>query len=256
MYTDFEYDGIRLSGYGYMLCEFSSNGLQTVTNGAKIKFSTTPILRGGLWISSGTWYEASDGTGDRGNVAYKDPAYWKLDKTNEGAKYPYHLKSYDKNDVEVGSGWVEKLPEYHTGLRRASKDHLAITQDGGQEIVKPKDGGLFTLLDRGDMVLDSTATENFWNLYNDPSGFIKQYAPQYTPNFTPPSMPNVGVRNVSNNMQNTFEITVNGVNDIQSLIREVKYDLQHDRKFERMIQDISINTLAGGSTMEKYRYRW
>ena len=58
MFTDFEYDGIRLSGYGYILCEFSSNnGVQTVTNGAKIKFSTVSTQRGSLWVSSGTEYE-------------------------------------------------------------------------------------------------------------------------------------------------------------------------------------------------------
>lgn len=57
MFIDFEYDNIRLSGYGYMICDLTSNNsVQTVTNGAEIEFQTTPILRGQLHMSTGTEY--------------------------------------------------------------------------------------------------------------------------------------------------------------------------------------------------------
>lgn len=58
MFIDFEYDGIRLSGLGFVLCEFSSNGgTQTVSNGSKVEFTTAPILRGNHWLLSGTQYK-------------------------------------------------------------------------------------------------------------------------------------------------------------------------------------------------------
>lgn len=57
MFNDFEYDGIRLSGYGYIICDFeTSSGIKIVTNGADIKFKITPILKGNLHMSTGTEY--------------------------------------------------------------------------------------------------------------------------------------------------------------------------------------------------------
>lgn len=58
MTVDFEYDNILLSGFGFVLCEFSNNGgFQTVDNGSDIKFTTTPILNGNQWLSAGAKYE-------------------------------------------------------------------------------------------------------------------------------------------------------------------------------------------------------
>lgn len=42
---DFEYDGIKLSDKGYMICS-GSGGIETSTNGAKINFVTVPIRQG------------------------------------------------------------------------------------------------------------------------------------------------------------------------------------------------------------------
>ena len=43
---DFEYDDISLSSFGYILCSFDSDGLQTISNGSTITFNTTPTLNG------------------------------------------------------------------------------------------------------------------------------------------------------------------------------------------------------------------
>ena len=57
MTVDFEYDNILLSGFGFILCEFSGNsGFQVVNNGSDIKFTTTPILNGNQWLSAGAKY--------------------------------------------------------------------------------------------------------------------------------------------------------------------------------------------------------
>jgi len=43
---DFEYDGLKLSSFGYMICNFGSNGLQTVSVGSQITFNTVSIMNG------------------------------------------------------------------------------------------------------------------------------------------------------------------------------------------------------------------
>ena len=43
---DFEYDGYRLSSFGYIICKFGSDGLETVSNGSQITFNTISTLHG------------------------------------------------------------------------------------------------------------------------------------------------------------------------------------------------------------------
>lgn len=43
---DFEYDGIRLSDQGLMLCSFDSGGIETIENGAAITFNQVATLNG------------------------------------------------------------------------------------------------------------------------------------------------------------------------------------------------------------------
>ena len=57
MYIDFEYDGMKLSDMGYMLCQFDSGGLETVSNGAQITFNTVPIQNGALYVLGSTQYD-------------------------------------------------------------------------------------------------------------------------------------------------------------------------------------------------------
>lgn len=43
---DFEYDGVRLSDKGFIICKFDSSDVETIENGAKISFNTVPTLNG------------------------------------------------------------------------------------------------------------------------------------------------------------------------------------------------------------------
>lgn len=54
---DFEYDGIRLSERGMIICSFGDNGLETISNGAKISFNTVPTLGGSKHNLTSTEYE-------------------------------------------------------------------------------------------------------------------------------------------------------------------------------------------------------
>lgn len=43
---DFEYDGIKLSEKGFMICSFDSKGVETISNGSVISFNMVPTLNG------------------------------------------------------------------------------------------------------------------------------------------------------------------------------------------------------------------
>lgn len=43
---DFEFDGVRLSDFGFMICKFDSGGIDTVSIGNEISFNTIPTLNG------------------------------------------------------------------------------------------------------------------------------------------------------------------------------------------------------------------
>lgn len=43
---DFEYDNLRLSDFGYIICSFGSKGLQTVSSGSNLTFNTVSVRNG------------------------------------------------------------------------------------------------------------------------------------------------------------------------------------------------------------------
>lgn len=43
---DFEYDGVSLSDKGFIICNFGSNGMKTVSNGSHITFNTVSTMKG------------------------------------------------------------------------------------------------------------------------------------------------------------------------------------------------------------------
>lgn len=54
---DFEYDGICLSSFGMIVCNFGSKGLNTVSNGSKITFNKVPTFGGLKHNLTSTTYE-------------------------------------------------------------------------------------------------------------------------------------------------------------------------------------------------------
>lgn len=54
---DFEFDGKRLSDFGFIICNFGDKGLDTVSNGAVVTFNTIPTLNGAFHKLSSTSYD-------------------------------------------------------------------------------------------------------------------------------------------------------------------------------------------------------
>lgn len=54
---DFEFDGRKLSEYGFIICNFGEKGLDTVSNGSNISFNTISTLNGYKHELTSTTYE-------------------------------------------------------------------------------------------------------------------------------------------------------------------------------------------------------
>ena len=54
---DFEYNGLNLSDFGFMICSFGSEGLQTISNGSQITFNTVSTFNGAKYELTSTEYE-------------------------------------------------------------------------------------------------------------------------------------------------------------------------------------------------------
>lgn len=53
---NFEYDGLKLSDFGFIICNFGSEGLQTISNGSQITFNTVSSLNGAKHELTSTEY--------------------------------------------------------------------------------------------------------------------------------------------------------------------------------------------------------
>ena len=133
---------------------------------------------------------------------------------------------------------------YASGKKHVSADALAWTQENGLEaILRPTDNAILTPLKAGDSVLNAQATQTLWDFANNPLAFMKQ---------------NLGMTTVSKSAGVTFNnsmsptIVVNGVSNANEFIRE----LQKNKQFESMIQDMTINQMNGGNPLAKMKYKF
>lgn len=179
-------------------------------------------------------------------------------------------KGFDPNKVQsivnkmgkdgyVHSGaWVGKyygirdLAPYHynkyaQGLKRAKKDENAwVNELDDESIISPTKRAIITHISKSDSVLNGDATENIWDMANDPSGFISRN-----------SFGNNPLTSAVNTGGNTFgdmyiSIPIDHVQDYNDLVTQ----LQKDRKFEKMIVDMTIGRATGGNKFAKNKHAW
>lgn len=134
---------------------------------------------------------------------------------------------------------------YKNGKFSVSKDEYRWTQENGEEIIlRPTDGAILTPLVKGDRVLNKEATANLYKLLNNPSGFVAESSRTNIGNIKSPNIAN------SYNGDINFAVTLPNVSNYN----EFKYALQHDKSFEKVIQSMTIDRIAGGSSIKKYKY--
>ena len=130
------------------------------------------------------------------------------------------------------------------GKKKISNNEYAWTQENGQEyIVRPSDGAILTPVAKGDSVLNATASGNIWQMANNPVEFIKNNLGLDSAN-----IPN-GANVQSNYTQNLDKVVFNlpNVKNYDELLSA----MQKDKNFERLILSMSIDRIAGKSSLAK-----
>ena len=146
----------------------------------------------------------------------------------------------------TSSDKIKNIKEYASGGRNLNKQ-LAWTQENGVEyIIRPSDGAILTPLAQGDSVLTSEASKNLWNMANNPMEFIKD-------NLTV-SLPNVTTNSSGGSVENNIHMSLSlpGVSNYQEFVTQ----LQADKKFEKMIVDVTSSAMTGNSSLSKYRHKF
>lgn len=182
---------------------------------------------------------AGDTSGER-QYYRDDPIYTVLSEKDGYLKVRHHKLSSGT------TGWFKKsdVKAYATGKKNFFGDEIAWTQDGGREfIVRPSDGAILTPVAKGDSVLTSAASSNIWNMANSPAEFIKDNL-------------NLGTANVPNNsnVQNSYTQHLEKV--VLSFPNVKNYDemlsaMQKDKNFEKLINSMTIDRIAGKSSLAK-----
>jgi len=205
----------------------------TTTTTSTLKNQTTGL--NGMKYVSGKWEvnlsEAKDVLESLGLEDFKESLY-------RGHVYDSWLESHHIVVVD------DRHKKRAKGAKKISSNELAWTQENGLEaILRPTDNAILTPLKAGDSVLTAEATQTLWDFANNPLAFMKQ---------------NMGMTTVSKSAGVTFNnsmsptIVVNGVSNANEFIRE----LQKNKQFESMIQDMTINQMNGGNSLAKLKYKF
>lgn len=204
--------------------------------------STSNSVKVGGKINAGSAriYATSSGTGGGTQYYKKDPVYVVLGEKNGYYKVRYHKLSSGT------TGWFKKsdVKAYKTGVKNLLNSEAAWTQEDGTEyIIRPSDGAILTPLAKNDSVLNSSASANIWNMANSPAEFIKDNL-------------NLGAANIPNNssVQNSYTQNLDkvvfsfpNVQNYNQLISE----MQKDKSFEKLILSMTIDRIAGKSSLAK-----
>ena len=193
---------------------------------------------------SGQYYYDSQGKKPLGSKYKGKQVYITNINTRDWATHGYHISTGNK--LGKGDlGWLKlsQLSGYATGKKNFLADELAWTQEDAQElIVRPSDRAILTPIAKGDSVLNAAASNNIWDMANSPAEFIKNNLNLGT------SVPN------NSNSQNTYTQHLDKV--VFNLPNVKNYDellsaMQKDKNFENLILSMSIDRLAGKSSLTK-----
>lgn len=197
-------------------------------------------------FASGSYTADSSGGGASGSSNRGKKVY--ITKIQKGAKKPYHIstgKKFGSGDL----GWVTKsqLKGYKTG---GLVDYTGLAHLDGTPS-KPE------------LVLNSVDTENFLKLRDAlRDGF------DFTPNMNTPMFTNTAFDGIASqigriasvsskettigNVTNQVTIQIDHVENYEDFMNQ----MTKDDKFEKFIQSMTTDRLAGGSKLAKNKYKW
>ncbi len=195
--------------------------------------------------NKGVYYESSYGEGYRGSYYLGKKVY--ITEINNKAPYPYHISTGNK--LGFGDlGWLKlnQISGYSVGVKNLPNNELAWTQEDNKEeyIIRKSDGAILTPIAKQSDVLTHEASNNIWNMANNPSEFIRDNLNLATTQNIPN---NSSFQNVYN--QNLENVIFNfpNIKNYEQLLRE----MQKDKNFEKLVLSMTIDRVVGKSSLSK-----
>lgn len=207
-----------------------------------------PNVGDAVTFNSGAYYYSSDGISPTGTQMHGQTVYITKINNASWAKKKYHIAK-DKNAAHP-LGWVDlsQISGYEKGIKSVPKDEMAVVGEHKKpETIVLDDGSILTPLSKNSSVFNNDAHENLWSFANDPQRFIESMIQN------PPEVPNM-FNEFATNQTNTvtINIPIEKVSDYNDFVRQ----LQKDSKFEKMVQTMVLEPIAGNSTIGKYKQRF
>lgn len=137
-----------------------------------------------------------------------------------------------------------KKKGYASGAKSIEETMAAWTQEAGTEyIVRPSDGAILTPLAKGDSVLNAAASRNIWDMANNPADFIRGNL-------------DLGISGVPNNINVQNSYTQNLENVVFNMPNVQNYNemlsaMQRDKNFEKLLLSMTVDRVAGKSSLAK-----
>lgn len=198
--------------------------------------------------ATGNWYYDSYGTTPTGNVNRFKPDYFEIDKIVNGRAYPYHIQAIIRGKRAGGNGWVKgNQIGYKNGLKEATYDHLAWTQEEGAEIIRRSDGSILTPITRGTTVFTREMTDNLWNI-------AKQNPEKFYQNAMP-TMNTFATTNHGGNVTVSIgDIKLDGIQNPDQFAQALIGVVKDYSKVQKVLQAATVDLVAGKSIKDINRF--
>ena len=119
-------------------------------------------------------------------------------------------------------------------------------EDGAETLVRKSDHAILTRIGQGDRMYNAMASENLWNAANNPGDFIVENLSKISKIPSGFAGTNIGSVNYEVN------IPIEHVGDYNDFMNQLKKDGQ----FEKFIQSMTVDRLAGRSKLAKNKFQW
>lgn len=198
--------------------------------------------------ATGNWYYDSYGTAPTGNVNRFKPDYFEIDKIVNGRAYPYHIQAIIRGKRAGGNGWVKgNQIGYKNGLKEATYDHLAWTQEEGAEIIRRSDGSILTPITRGTTVFTREMTDNLWNI-------AKQNPEKFYQNAMP-TMNTFATNNRGGDVSVSIgDIKLDGIQNPDQFAQALIGVVKDYSKVQKVLQAATVDLVAGKSIKDINRF--
>lgn len=198
--------------------------------------------------ATGNWYYDSYGTAPTGNVNRFKPDYFEIDKIVNGRAYPYHIQAIIRGKRAGGNGWVKgNQIGYKNGLKEATYDHLAWTQEDGAEIIRRSDGSILTPITRGTTVFTREMTDNLWNI-------AKQNPEKFYQNAMP-TMNTFATNNRGGDVSVSIgDIKLDGIQNPDQFAQALIGVVKDYSKVQKVLQAATVDLVAGKSIKDINRF--